>query len=39
MELKGLEVEVSRIENILDPLLEQANQAYDKLNKVSNERL
>ena len=39
MELKGLEAEVNRVENNLDPLLEKANQAYEKLNKSSNEHL
>lgn len=39
MELKGLEAEVNILENILDPLLEQTNKAYEKLNKASNECL
>jgi len=33
IELKGLQVEVNKVENILDPLLMQASQAYEKLNK------
>jgi len=39
MELKGLEAKVNKVENILNPLLEQATQAYEKLNKASNEHL
>lgn len=39
IELKGLQAKVNRVENILDPLLVQASQAYEKLNKVSNEHL
>lgn len=39
VELKGLQVEVNKVENILDPLLVQASQAYEKLNKASNEHL
>lgn len=39
LELKRLEIEVNRIENILNPVLELAKKANKKLNKVSNKSL
>lgn len=34
-----MQEEVNKVENVLDPLLIQAIQAYKKLNKTSNEHL
>lgn len=37
--LKNLEMEVTKCENILNPISDQAKQANKKLNRISNEKL